>query len=415
MRILFLTNFFPPYDTGGEGQSCVQVVEGLKERGHSTYVLTSMHGLGNNLIEEDGISRSLYFEMDLTPWRHSINFFTERKKRERHNLHKLESVLAQFRPDIVFIWGMWNLDRSLAVLSEEKKPGGVVYRFATYWPTLPNQHEIYWRSPARSWKSRIPKMVLTPVALWILSRENHQPALKFEHAVCVSEATRQALVEAGIPVSHARVIHTGIDLEQYGGGNNLSANHLNGNIKILYAGRLAPEKGIETIVAAMGKLVRDSRKRDVHLYIAGAPFNPEYENHLRSLVERSEMNEYVTFLGYLSHEEMQSRMAQFDVMVVPSLWQEPFSRSVLEGMLAGLVVVATPTGGTKEILLDGENGLFFQPGDAQELANKITRLADEPGLRIDLAHSGRETVLRRYSKDKMMDEIEDYLLEVSGS
>src|SRR5215216_3628315 len=215
MRILFLTNFYQVQETGGEDQSCQQVVQELKERGHTTLVLTSMHGANNVPVETEGVYRSLYLEMDLVPWRHSLTFFTQRKARERHNLQCFERVLEQFAPDIVFIWGMWNLPRSLAALAETKYPDNVVYRFATYWPTLPSQHELYWHAPGRKWYSKLTKKVLGQLALAMLARENQRPSLTFKHAICVSATTRNRLVEAGIPVANARVIHTGIDAQHY--------------------------------------------------------------------------------------------------------------------------------------------------------------------------------------------------------
>src|SRR5262245_47325783 len=244
MRVLFLTNFYQVQETGGEDQSCQQVVQGLIERGHTTLVLTSMHGTDNLPVETDGVSRSLYLEMDLVPLRHSLNFFTQRKARERHNLRCFERVLEQFAPDIVFIWGLWNLPRSLAVLAEAKYPDHVVYRFATYWPTLPSQHELYWRAPGRTWYSKLIKKVLGQVALAMLTSENQRPHLTFKHAICVSATTRSRLVEAGIPVASARVIYTGIEAKQY--STNQHAHQLsndNRSLNLLCAGRLVAEKG----------------------------------------------------------------------------------------------------------------------------------------------------------------------------
>ena len=97
MRVLFLTNFYLTDGAGGEEQSCQQVVEGLQQRGHKTLVLTSMHGSNNLPVERDGIHRSLYLEMDLVPWRHSITFFTKRKAREKHNLQVFERLSLFFR------------------------------------------------------------------------------------------------------------------------------------------------------------------------------------------------------------------------------------------------------------------------------------------------------------------------------
>src|SRR5215210_6663108 len=172
MRVLFLTNFYQVQETGGEDQSCQQVVQGLIERGHTTLVLTSMHGTKNVPVETNGVYRSLYLEMDLVPWRHSLTFFTQRKARERHNLKCFEQVIEQFAPDIIFIWGMWNLPWSLAAFAEARYPDNVMYRFATYWPTLPSQHESYWRAPGRTWYSHLTKKLLGFVASAMLAREN---------------------------------------------------------------------------------------------------------------------------------------------------------------------------------------------------------------------------------------------------
>jgi len=414
MRILFLTNFYPPYQRGGEGLSCEHVVEGLKQRGHTTLVLTSMHGTNNLPVEADGIYRSLYLEMDLVPWRHSLAFFTKRKAREQHDLQCFERVLEQFEPDIVFMWGMWNLPKSLPALAEARYPDNVIYRFASYWPTLPTQHEFYWRVPGRKWYSRLPKLMLGHVALAMLARENQHPPLTFEHAICVSDATRNTLVDAGIPVANARVIYTGVEARPYFTGEQHQLGHDNRTLNLLYAGRLSPDKGIDTAIKAVTKLVVGHGQRNIRLSLAGSG-SIEYESYLRRLVNHAELTDYVSFLGWVPPEEMPKLLRNFDVLLVPSTWPEPFARVVLEGMISGLVVVATPTGGTAEILTDGENGLLFAPGNVEDLAQKIACLADDPGLRRGLALAGQRTVLERFTATKMIDEIEDFLQEITAA
>jgi len=412
MRILFLTNFYPPHELGGEERSCQQVVEGLKQRGHATLVLTSMHGTNNVPVESDGISRLLYLEMDIKPWLHSIKFFTEREKREKHNLLCLERLLEVYKPDIVFIWGIWNLARSLPHLAEAKCPGKVVYRFASYWPTLPSQNHFYWQAPGRKWYSWLPKKALGALAGALMDRENQRQPLKFEHAICVSAATRDILVEKGIPVSRARIIHTGIDVTSYLNNNHRRLNNENLNLEMLYAGRLTAEKGVTTLFRAMAKLVKDRSLRNVRLRLAGSGLEA-YEEHLRFLVAQTGLKDFVEFLGRVPFDQIPDLMRKFDVLLVPSTWQEPFSRVVLEGMISGLVVVATATGGTGEILIDGDNGLLFSPGNADELAEKIAVLAADPELRQKLAHAGYQTVSKRFTSNRMLDEIEKYLDEVT--
>ena len=412
MRVLFLTNFYLVHGSGGEEQSCQQVVEGLKQRGHATLVLTSMHGSNNLPVEVDGIYRSLYLEMDLVPLRHSITFFTKRKAREKHNLQVFERVLQQFEPDIIFIWGMWNLPKSLPVLAETRYPHKVVYRFATYWPTLPSQHEFYWRTPGRKWYSRIPKRVLGHFALAMLAKEVQQYPLTFKHAICVSAASRNILVKAGIPVSNARIIYTGLDANKYLNGEQHQRGHDERRLNLLYAGRLTSDKGIDTAIEAMTKLVFDQGQREIRLSLAGSG-STEYENHLRSLVNQAGLTDYVSFLGWVPPEEMPTLMRKSDVLLLTSIWPEPFARVLTEGMISGLVVVATPTGGTSEIVLDGENGLLFTPGNPEDLAQKIARLVDDPESCRKLAKAGKQTVMEKFTMTKMMDDIESFLQDVA--
>jgi glycosyltransferase involved in cell wall biosynthesis len=221
------------------------------------------------------------------------------------------------------------------------------------------------------------------------------------------------LVEAGIPIENARVIYTGLDAQQYlKAQKDRHPSHKNQNLNLLYAGRIWPEKGVDTAIKALEKLVFGRDLRNIKLSVVGSG-SPDYEKYLHALVNQVGLNDYVSFSTHVPAEEMPQLLQEFDVLLVPSLWQEPFSRIVLEGMISGLVVIATTTGGTTEILMDGENGLLFVPGSVEDLAQKITCLADDQGLRRRLALAGQQTIAERFTLVKMMDEIESYLQEVA--
>jgi glycosyltransferase involved in cell wall biosynthesis len=307
---------------------------------------------------------------------------------------------------------MWNLPNSLPAFAESRYPQKVVYRFATYWPTLPSQHEFYWRAPGRKWYSRIPKRVLGYFALAMLAKEVQQYSLTFEHAICVSAASRDILVKAGIPVSHARIIYTGLDIKKYLNGERFQRGQDEHSLNLLYAGRLTSDKGIDTAIEAMTKLVYDQGHRNIRLSLAGSG-SAEYENLLRGLVNQTGLTDYVSFLGWVPPQEMPGLLRKFDVLLLPSIWPEPFARVLLEGMISGAVVVTTPTGGTPEIVTDGENGLLFSPGNPEDLARKIVRLVDDPEARRKLAEAGKQTIIERFTMTKMMDDIESFLQDVA--
>jgi glycosyltransferase involved in cell wall biosynthesis len=256
------------------------------------------------------------------------------------------------------------------------------------------------------------KGVLGRVALAMLAREDAPPPLKFEHAICVSAATRDKLVAAGVPIAQARIIHTGLEWVQYTNGDQPHSQDENQELKLLYAGRLSADKGVETAIEAMAHLVHTHGLNGATLSLAGSG-SADYMDHLGQLVMRRGMDSHVTFLGWIPFEEMPHLMRQFDALLVPSRWPEPFARVVLEGMIAGLVIVATPVGGTSEIVRDGQNGLLFTPDDSEDLARQIARLAAEPQLRRSLARAGRQTIREEFTSERMLEQIESYLREVA--
>jgi len=406
MRILFLSNFFPPARPGGYTQWCHEVTERLAGRGHTIGVLTSCHELAKAPASEQNIYRLLHLEGDLTYYQ-PLHFFTQWKKQHRENLVFLEQIVKDFAPDLLFVWGMWALSKALPALVEQLLPGRVVYYLSDYWPSAIDMHTTYWQSPARRWPMRPLKRVLSNIAMSMLAQEG-QPDLKLEQVICVSARVRDLLVEAGLPLQHARVIYGGTDVERF-----LSVrerDYLSGHLKLLYAGQLVQHKGVHTAIEAMARLVNKRRIDQINLTLVGSG-HPGYEAFLRDLVERERLHNYVTFHKPVSKDKMPAILQQFDVLIFPSIYEEPLARITQEAMASGLVVVGTTTGGTKEILRDGETGLTFAPEDAEGLAEQVVRLITDPDLCCRLAQAGRQTVLENFTLDRMVNEIEAYLLD----
>ncbi|MCI0553432.1 MAG: glycosyltransferase family 4 protein, partial [Anaerolineae bacterium] len=174
-----------------------------------------------------------------------------------------------------------------------------------------------------------------------------------------------------------------------------------------------PEKGVETAIRAMRELILERGHRNIEFSIVGTG-PKQYKSILKKMVDEDEMSGKIHFLGHISEREMPSLYQQFDILLVPSQWEEPFSRVILEGMASGLAVISTPCGGTSEAIIDEENGLMFPPGDFIALAGKIDRLILDSNLRQRLAQNGRNTAVERFSETRMLDQIESYLLEIAG-
>jgi glycosyltransferase involved in cell wall biosynthesis len=211
-----------------------------------------------------------------------------------------------------------------------------------------------------------------------------------------------------LPIQDSRIIHGGTDVERFLGVRK--RDYLSGHLKLLYAGQLVRHKGVHTTIEAMARLVNERGINQITLTLVGAG-HPDYEAFLRDLVERERLQDFVTFHEPVSKDKMPAILQQFDILIFPSIYEEPLARMTQEAMASGLVVVGTTTGGTKEILRDGETGFTFAPEDAEGLAEQVTRLLLDPDLRCRLAQAGRQTVLENFTLDKMVNEIEAYLMD----
>lgn len=158
----------------------------------------------------------------------------------------------------------------------------------------------------------------------------------------------------------------------------------NDTLLLLHVGRLAPEKGVERILAAFHAARLDIGARiPMHLVIAGS--GPR-EGGLRRRADQ-----HVTFLGNLDRHRVLPRLyASADAFIFASE-TETLGLVILEAMASGLPVVAAPAGGVADHLVDGVNGLGYDPGDVTAMAGAIVRVAESPELRHRLGLGARRT------------------------
>jgi glycogen synthase len=309
------------------------------------------------------------------------------------------------------IWGMWNVPRSVPALLENLLPGCVVYYISDYWLSLPNAYIQRWQEPSKRAVSQLPKRLLAQYFLTILAKEP-TVELNLVHPICVSQAVRDILVKAGVPVNHAQIIYGGIKVEAFQQQRFDRQSHTNSSLNLLYLGRLESEKGVHTAINAIAQL-DFSKKSIIKLNIYGRG-ETTYETYLRSLVKQGHLEDMVSFHEAVPYDQVPQVLSQHDVLIFPSEWQEPFGRVIVEGMAAGLVVLGTQTGGAAEILEDGVNCLTFAPGNSVELATQIMRLWQSPQLMQDLRINGLRIVKDRFCIDRMIDELEAALLNVAS-
>ena len=140
---------------------------------------------------------------------------------------------------------------------------------------------------------------------------------------------------------------------------------------------------------------------NIHIAIIGD--GPE-EQAMKILTDEMNLGDRVTFTGF--REDVADAVNALDIVVVPSVWAEPCSAVVQQGMALGKPVIGTLSGGTPEMIVEGETGLLVPVGDAPALAEAIARLAADAPLRARMGAAGRERVGRLFTLSGMTDKIE---------
>jgi glycosyltransferase involved in cell wall biosynthesis len=153
------------------------------------------------------------------------------------------------------------------------------------------------------------------------------------------------------------------------------------NRTLVFVGRLVSDKGVGLLLRALVQLRREEIKPDLTIVGAG----PEQEN-LAALIRDLKLQDQVSFAGQRTGEELVRLLNQHRIMVIPSLWAEPFGVVALEGIACGCAIIGSEAGGLKEAI--GPCGITFENGNEGALADALKRLLRDKELEGSFRSAG---------------------------
>jgi glycosyltransferase involved in cell wall biosynthesis len=241
--------------------------------------------------------------------------------------------------------------------------------------------------------------------------------LRADAVVCCSQFLRDRFLGgSGWPADRTFVVHNGADIDRFcfAESEERAAARAKFGVDqdafvIVYAGAVVPEKGLHHLIHAFARL--KSRVENAELLVAGGSNlwgGMGTESDARAKYEQNVRNESPTgthILGKLPHSQIPELFRAADILVVPSVWDEPFPLVALDGLAAGLPQIASNTGGLPEIVEDGRTGILIPPGDEAALEQAIYTLASDPALRARLSQASRERA-QQFSWDRMAQQLE---------
>ncbi len=171
-------------------------------------------------------------------------------------------------------------------------------------------------------------------------------------------------------------------------------------LTLLFAGQLQQHKGLAVLLRAVAHC-----RAAHHLVILGDD-TTAYAQGCKRLAAELNLTPRVHFLGKKTHAQTLALLGRLGhVLVVPSLWDEPFGLVVLEGMGLGLPVVAADCGGPAEVLRHGDTGFLFERGEPQALTAVLDRLEEDRDLCRRVGARARHAVQQRYTIEHMVDRL----------
>ena len=233
--------------------------------------------------------------------------------------------------------------------------------------------------------------------------------------------------------ARCHTVHDGVDVDRFCPSDGPKPS--DGTERLLYVGRLVPEKGIHVLIRAF-KILVESRPR-LRLDLVGFPHRGSYlylcpdltdpaiarmvegffGNRLSEMVRKQltrgsqsyfdELtalaggDDRIAFHGGVSHAETINFFRRAAILVFPSVWQEPSGFPTFEAQACGVPVVSTLSGGIPEYVEHGRTGILVARGEAQELALGIAQVLENPELARSMAEAGRRRAIERFSLDLM--------------
>lgn len=421
MRVLVVSNLFPPHHVGGYELRCAQVARALTERGDEVRVLTSDVSLAERPAA-DADAFPFPVDRDLAHYRRTpqtgVPYTLKLARRQLEDVRRTAAVLEEFEPDVVAWWNMEGLTKAVLDLPRRHSIPDACFvedcwmidEFGESGETDAFHWFDFWRG---QWG---PAPLRPLIRRWVARRaselEDAVPVHPFRldpRRVCfVSEFLRWEHRAAGLRPDSTQVIYGGVPVGRFLHRRD-PTEFGEDPLGLLFVGYLSRNRGLHTVIEALGQLRPEDRRR-VRLSIAyGGPVHEtSYSRELKRRVAELGLSESVSFMPRVAHEAMPPLYRDHQLLLVPTTRGEGLPLTMMEAAASGAAVATTGSGGAIE-LADRAGMPLFPKEHPVALSRLLRRILDDRRSLAEIASRGQEVVLEHFTLDGMVDEIRDAL------
>lgn len=354
LRILFLTY---QGDMAGSTNSIAYLAKGLAERGHDVFLGIRRESLLWELVEGSKVQRvpmTFKGKFDFKNWKQIRDVVRE---------HKIQLINAQS-----------SHDRYTSVFANRRYRLGVKVVHT---------------------RRQMPMSMGGPAQLYIYNQLT-------DGIVAVSEQVKDGLIKLGIKPSQIEVIHNGTPIEKYQ------------NIDIQKVESLKRKFNIQPDDFVLGSVSRMKNQIQIikALTLVDEPLKMifcgiEATEEMKEIISSYQRPHQLYFEGHVEGNEILPYYKVFDADILAST-MEGLSQSLLEAMALETPVIATAYAGNLDLIEDGKNGLLFEDGDIEKIAELVRKIRTNKELRMTLIQNGKVTALQKFNIENTISNYEEY-------
>jgi glycosyltransferase involved in cell wall biosynthesis len=182
--------------------------------------------------------------------------------------------------------------------------------------------------------------------------------------------------------------------------------------RLLCAGKIIPRKGLEILIQSLDVLSKEIPDFSLHLIGKPDPDTVEYYEMLMAMVNDRSLSDRVHFLGHVDDAQLLKEYADCSVFV-HSAWEEGTPTVILQAMAAAKPIVTTESGGTSDIVTQGQEGFMVPVGDSFALGTQVQRLLTDQKLRRKMGEAGRDRAVREHHPKEVIRKTVDIYREIT--
>ncbi len=393
MRILVVTDFYPPFHKSGNDLGCQDIVQSLTARQHHVKVLTSTHGIEGTRIDNN-IHRMLAFDSkESQDWKDI--FF-----KELINQNVFKKICQEFEPKIALFFDLSHTSVSLISQAEEMRLPACTY-YTNTWFVTQEQDRWYRLWPEGDRGFKILRMLTKHFDLLPPRRP-----IPGAFSIFVASHLKNMAIQLKKTTSDSFVIPWGIDVKRFPFRATIHQNPS----RFLYVGQIQPDNRIENIIEVLHFLEHENGHNRVSLTITGDDkSSADYVEYLSSFAEKLEVLENLRFTGIIPPDEMPALYHSHDILISPSDSDGFSDRALLEAMSSGTAIVSIATESNSEILEHETNALIIPEENPDLWVEQIRRLLEGPKLMASLRMKARQTVEKKFRLEHSVDSLEKAL------